>query len=260
MSGTNGISVAKFLDYVPLSSLGAGVQVAKFLEYVVLSTQTIEFGPIPVFPVLPQGFPVKLKSKFGTIVGTTKSLREMRAPKNTLPIWEFEIVFEELRDQTQNQTPYAPFAGFTQYMQLVQLWLNMYGQANNFAFDAPWDNSRASQQIGVGDGTTTIFPIYSTWGIAPNSILQPIGVINTITEVRVSGVLIPSAHYFANRNKLYFQDSLGNTYPPGAGFPITMTMTYYYLCKFVEDEQDFEEFGKNRWRVPSLKFESVIWP
>lgn len=263
MSGgiSTGVSVAKFLDYVPLvTGPGGGVVVAKFLDYVILTLPTADFGPIPIFPTVPQGFPIKVSPKFGTIIGTTKSLREMRVAKSTTPIWDFELVFEELKDQTQNQTPYAPFVGQTQYMQLVQLWLNMYGQANVFAFDAPWDDSRTLQKIGTGDGSSYVFTLYRTWGIAPNSILEAIGVINTISLVQVNGVTISSANYYAVRNKIYFQDSSGVLHPPGNGLSINVTMSYYYLCKFVEDEQDFEEFSKNRWRVPSLKFQSVQWP
>ena len=36
------------------------------------------FGPIPVFPTLPQGFPIKVVPTMDTVIGTTKSLREVR--------------------------------------------------------------------------------------------------------------------------------------------------------------------------------------
>jgi hypothetical protein len=194
-----------------------------------------------------------------TTIGTTKSLREMRVAQQQLPIWDIEIPFEELRDQTQNQTEYGPFAGYTQYEALVQLWLSMYGQTQVFGFDCPWDNSRSGQQIGTGDGSTYVFTIYRTWGTGANATTAPVGLVNTVSQVQVNGVTINAAHYQIVRNKIYFVDSLGFVYPPGAGLAITMTFSYYYLCRFTEDEQDFEEFAKNRWTVPSLKFRAVIW-
>jgi len=216
-------------------------------------------GPIPIFPSLPQDFPIKLSPVLDTTIGTTKSLREMRVAQQTYPLWDIEISFEELVDQTQNQTPYAPFAGYEQFQQLVQLWLSMYGQTQVFAFSCPWDNSRANQLIGTGDGKTYVFTIVRTWGLGNQATTDPVGMVNAITSVQVGGITVPSTKYFVARDKLYFIDAKGFIYPPAANEAITMTFSYYYLCRFVEDEQDFEEFAKNRWNVSSLKFRAVIW-
>ena len=213
-----------------------------------------ECGPIPIFPSVPQGFPVKLSVVMDTTLGTTKSLREMRVPQQQYPLWDIELVFEELLDQTQNQTPYRPFAGDTFYEQLVQQWLMMYGQTGIFAFDAPWDDSRTDQAIGTGDGTTTTFVVFRTWGQGAIATLAPVGMINVITNVKINGTVVNPATYTFTRSQIDF------TTAPAAGSSITMTFTFYYVCRFVEDEQDFEEFAKNRWVVPSLKFRAVYWP
>ena len=218
-----------------------------------------DFGAIPIFPALPASFPVKLSPGLDTIIGTTKALREMRYPQRSVPLWDIELPFEELRDQTQNSAPYLPFAGLAQYETLVQTWLMMYGQSNVFAFDAPWDNSRSNQIIGIGDGQTWGFAVYSTWGAGAQAQTLPVGCINAITAVYVNGVLVPTSQYTYSRNKIYFIDGRGMPYPPPANAVISMTFSYYYLCRFVEDEQDFEEFAKNRWVVPSLKFRAVFW-
>lgn len=217
-------------------------------------------APIPVFPVLPVGFPTKLTPIMDTIVGQVKSLREMRGAQRTFPLWELELLFEELRDQTQNQTAYAPLATYVEYMTLVQTWLAMYGQTNVFAFDAPWDDSRLLQQIGFGDGSNYVFTAYRTWGAGAASLLEPVGMIDAITQIKVGGVVVPPTQYMFIRNKIYFQDSTGKIYPPASGAAITVTFSFYYLCRFVSDSQQFEEFMKNRYTVPSLKFRSVYWP
>ena len=217
------------------------------------------FGAIPVFPALPESYPVKVSPGLDTIVGTTKSLREMRFAQRTYPLWDIEIPFEELRDQTQNQVPYAPFAGFEQYQTLVQTWMMMYGQSGVFAFNCPWDNSRTNQTIGTGDGETWTFAIYSTWGLGAQAQTLPVGYVNAISDVYVNGVLVPTTKWTFSRNKLYFIGANGMIYPPAAGATISLTFSYYYLCRFTEDEQDFEEFAKNRWVVQSLKFRAVLW-
>jgi hypothetical protein len=260
--GSAGTSGSINIDGLPRVILGAGNApiAVSGVTITYLAQQLPPDPPIPVFPDLPQGFPVKFSPAMETVVGTTKSLREIRVPQRLTPLWDLEIVFEELRDQTQNVTPYTPFAGFTQYEQLVQLWLMMYGQTNIFAFFAPWDNSRTDQTIGVGDGLTYIFPIYRTWGQGGQATLALIGNIREVFNVKVNGVTIPTAKYKVSRNKLYFLGPNGQQFPPAVDAVVTMTMSYYYICRFVEDEQDFEEFGKNRWTLTSLKFRAVYWP
>lgn len=215
---------------------------------------TCSFGEIAIFPTLPIGFPVKVTPTMDTTVGTTKSLREVRVANQEFPLWDIEILFEGLKDQTQNETPYVPFVGQQQYEELVQLWLMMYGQSNVFAFDCPWDNSRENQQIAFGDGTSLTFTVIRTWGVDGTATFAPVGLINNVIGVEINGITVNPIDYSIDRNKITF------TTPPANGAPITMTFSYYYLCRFVEDEQDFEEFGKNRWTVPSLKMRAVIWP
>jgi hypothetical protein len=218
-------------------------------------------GPIPVFPTLPQGFPVKVDIVLDTIIGTTKSLREVRVAMQQFPLWDIELRFEELRDQTQNIISDSQFPGYTEYMRLVQLWLSMYGQANIFAFDCPWDDSRLDQLIGVGDGSTYKYTIVRTWGTGALATAAPVGLVNVITNVKIAGVATNTLHYKIDRNKIYFINTVTNIpEPPAIGANITMTFSYYYLCRFVADEQDWEEFAKNRYTVPSLKFRAVVWP
>lgn len=214
----------------------------------------LQCGPIPIFPILPAGFPVKLSIVMDTTLGTTKSLREMRVAQQTFPIWDIELLFEELIDQTQNQVLYGPFLGYEQFETLVGLWLMMYGQAGLFAFNAPWDYSRTDQVIAIGDGTTTDFPIFRTWGTGSIATEAPIGMVDAVTNVKLNGTVLSPTEYGWTRSYVNFAAA------PLAGTVITMTLSYYYICRFVADEQDFEEFSKNRWAVPSLKFRAVYWP
>ena len=272
-----GLAMAKMVDHFALNPgpalskltekviLNPGLTVSKSVTYVVLTPLEIAnpYGPIAIFPNLPESFPIKVSIVMDTIIGTSKSLREVRVAQQQLPLWDIEIPFQELRDETQNQIPYQPFVYPTVYQEfeeLVQIWLSMYGKTGVFGFNCPWDNSRLNQQIAVGDGITYSFTIVRSWGTGPTATLLPIGLIGEVLSVQVNSITAPSTHYTVDRNKLIFVDDLGNTYPPGDGDAITMTFTFYYLCRFTEDEQDFEEFSKNRWTVPSLKFRAVDWP
>lgn len=237
----------------------AGIVLGGIVRMALVGVFNSDFGPIPVFPDLPQGFPIKISPLMDTIVGTVKSLREVRVAQRLFPLWDIEILFEELRDQGAAEVPFAPFLGFHQYRDLCQLWLMMYGRTGVFAFNCPWDNSRTDQLIGTGDGITVSFVAYRTWGIGTTATKAPVGAINDIIDVRIDGALVPPTFYEADRNKLVFFGADGVNRPPSPGSVITMTFTYYYLCRFVEDDQDFEEFSKNRWAVKSMKFRAVTW-
>ena len=44
---------------------------------------------------------------------------------------------------------------------------------------------------------------------------------------------------------------------PAAGVSIAATFTYAFQCRFDSDDQDFEEFMANLWKIDSVKFKSV---
>jgi hypothetical protein len=130
----------------------------------------------------------------------------------------------------------------------------MYGQTNVFAIDLPWDHSRTDQYLGTGDGTKVDFVAIRDWASGQYGTAQPVGMIDRIQNIKFNGTIQGSNTYSNTRSLVTFVD------PPHPNVVITMTFTYFYICRFTEDEQDFEEFSKNRWRVPSLKFRAVYWP
>lgn len=226
----------------------------------VLGSSPPSAGPIPVFPTLPYGFPVKIRPTFKTTIGTVKSGREIRVAQQVLALWEIELKFEELRDRTQNQTPYAPLSAFSEYETLVENWLMMYGQFGVFAFDAPWDDSRQGQLIGVGDGSTFVFQFFRTWGTGTAELVEPVGIVNQVFTLYENGTPVSPSLYVIDRDVVRFVDSSGIPHPPANSAVITADFSFYYLCRFITDEQEFEEFFKNRWMVNGLKFQGVYWP
>ena len=206
---------------------------------------------LPIFPAFPIGFPVTMTPTMATVKGGIKSGRDMRAPQQQIPVWEFEINFEELRDQTQNQVP-GYLAGFTEFMQLSQLFIGSVGQFGQFLFNAWWDDSRAGQEIAYGDGASTAFTITRTWGFGALQFTEPVGAVNTMISVQIAGVTqSPSSYYVSANNVLNF------TVAPAPGALITATFSFYYLCQFADDQHNYSEFYKDRWTV-KIKFKSVL--
>lgn len=244
------LSISKLTSYAVVRPYQGKISTSKLVAYAVVFNLV---PPPPVFPTLPVGFPVSMTPKFANVAGGLPIGRDMRASEQTLPVWEFEINFEVLRNQTQNNQLYEPMAGFTEFIRLSQLFIAGIGQFGQFLFDAWWDHSRTDQTIGIGDGVTGTYTMVRTWGSGALQFTEPVGAINIITNVKVNGIALnPATDYtISNNNQITF------TTPPGNGDSITSTFSFYYLCHMTESQQDYNEFYKNWWTA-KIKFESEL--
>lgn len=211
-------------------------------------------NPPPVFPSVNSGYSVHMIPTFATIVQTSVSGNEGRSARQAYPLWEFELTFERLADATQNSTPDPYRVGSADLQKLCGLFLVTAGQYGRFYFPSPEDSSRVGQAIATGNGTTTAFTIVRSWGSAGvgSTFTEPVGGVQPTPAAKVylNGVLQSSGYTITN-NVLTF------TVAPGNGVAITMDFSFYYLCRFLEDVQDFEQFYYHLWQLKTLKFRSV---
>ena len=214
--------------------------------------------PSPTVPILPtlNGFSVHKKPIWASTVEETVSGREVMYATAAWPLWEFELTYEVLRSQTQNIVIDSHESPFLEFEQIASIFLVCAGQYGRFYYNDVTDNSRTAQPIGTGDGTTTNFTMYRTFGTNPLAITEPVGSVNNDIPVTVflDGVVLPQP---GNWGFVDANQTLVFTSPPGAGVVISATFYFYYLCRFIEDVKDFEQFMHNLWTVKSFKFRSV---
>ena len=212
-------------------------------------------NPTPVFPSNIPGltFEVHKRPTWATLEYMAISGRRTSSPQQAYPLWEFELKFDFLRDQTQNIMPYRQYAGKNEFTRISQLFLDCAGKYGQFYLDDPTDDSRMAQVIGTTDGTTQQFTMYRTWGTGANSFVEPVGGINTIYDIYLNGVVQSHSTYsiVANTNAFTFNA------PPSGGQTITADFSFYYLCQFLEDQHDYNQFMTNLWELRSLKLRSV---
>jgi uncharacterized protein (TIGR02217 family) len=191
-----------------------------------------------VFPVLrglgwsPHKIPL-----FSTRVSTRQSGRKVKAPNWVYPIYQFELTFNYLRtDQA-----------YTDLQQLMGFFLQRQGQFDSFLFMDPTDNLVGSQVIGVGDGSTVLFPLIRNMG----GWVEPIGQVANVPTVSVGGA--PAAGWtIVQPNFVQFAA------PPAIGAQIVVSnLQFYFVCEFQADSLDFENIMTNWWTVKSCKFQSV---
>lgn len=203
------------------------------------------------------GYSITKKPVFASIVNEFKSGREVINNQQVSPLWEFDLKYETLKDQTQNQTPYAPNAGSTAFMQLSELFLFCNGQYGRFLYEDLSDRSRTGQVLGTGDGVTAAFSIIESISDVSSgeSFSFVVGQLNQGHPFTVYVNSVPQVFGVD-----YTVDSAGVQITfaaaPALHSTITMDFYFYYKCRFLSDEQEFDQFVKNWWTA-SIKFRSI---
>lgn len=198
----------------------------------------------PTFPTLPgQGWSVHKKPTFSTLVASHVSGREVRDSLWQYPIWQFELTFDALASDSASY----PGLGAQSLQSLMGLFLQCQGQWGAFLYTDPTDNAVVDQGVAIGDGATKTFIMPRTLG----GFIEPVGWVTGLANVKVNGALRTSGVALTTPNSLVFASA------PAAGAIISASFSYAFLCRFVDDGADFEQFMQNLWSLQSLKFCSV---
>ncbi len=178
---------------------------------------------------------------WSTRVASHVSGREARTALYSYPLYEFEVTFDGLASDAT-----WPGLGSNSLQSLMGLYLQCQGQFGTFLYTDPTDNTVTGQGIGVGDGSATTFTLVRTLG----GFIEPVSWALTVANVRTDGVAT-SVWTLGQPNTLNFATA------PASGAAIVADITYAFQCRFLDDQNDFEEFMQGLWTVQSLKFRSV---
>jgi uncharacterized protein (TIGR02217 family) len=202
----------------------------------------------PNFPSLAgQSWSVHKRPTFSTRVAGHVSGREVRQSLYADTLYEFELTFDGLSSASD-----APGLGANSLQTLMGFYLQAQGQFGTFLYTDPTDNAVTGQGIATGDGATTSFAFLRTLG----GFAEPVGWVTAVENIYFNGaVQSASAYSITAPNGL--NNVLTFTSPPGAGVAVTADFTYAFVCRFLDDQNDFEEFMNGLWQVQSLKFRSV---
>ena len=196
----------------------------------------------PTFPQLAgQGWSVHKRPSFSPRVAGHVSGREVRSAYYAQTLWEFELTFDALAAN-------AGYGGVgaASLQTLLGFYLTCQGRLGTFLYVDPTDCSVKGQQIGTGDGATTSFVLVRPLG----GFVEPVSYATQVTAVSVGGTAQSSTTLVA-------PNTITLASAPAAGAPVTADFTYAFLCRFLDDQEDFENVMSGLWRVDSLKFRSV---
>jgi hypothetical protein len=197
----------------------------------------------PMFPALAgQGWSVHKRPTFSTRVADHASGREVRLPLYDYPLYEFEATFDALDSDGA-----WPSVGAQSLQSLLGLFLQCQGQFGTFVYVDPTDRAAAGQAIATGDGSTTAFVFQRALG----GFIEPVSWVTSVEAVYLNGVAQASGWSLTQPNALVLATA------PAAGAVISADFSYGFLCRFLADQNDFENFMNGLWTVESLKFRSV---
>jgi uncharacterized protein (TIGR02217 family) len=189
------------------------------------------------FPSLPGlGWSVHKKPIFSTRVAKHVSGREVRAALYAYPLYEFDLTYELLR------------AGAEAELQtLMGFYLQRQGQYDTFLYQDPTDCEAVAQVLGTGDGRTTVFPFIRAFG----GWVEPVGSVDAVSAVRVGGVTQPTGWSLQAPNALVFAAA------PAVGVQVSADFSFSFLCRFLDDTHDYENFMNQLWSLKNCKLRSV---
>jgi hypothetical protein len=210
---------------------------------------------LPIYPsFLGLAFNVKWTPTYFNQTVTTLTGASITVQLAASPLHTFELTYDFLRDAGPLGS--GTFTG-SEIKGLMGFFEKMQGSAGRFLFLNPDDNNVLSQPIATFvTGGGAVFPLVRTFGDNINNATEPVGMIKNITgfyTVYFAGVpQVFGTNYVFNVN-IPGDVTLNLITLPGSGTAITADFTYYYYCRFLDDNMTFEKFLNAIWQNQSVK-------
>lgn len=173
---------------------------------------------------------------WSTQVRNSASGRQFAVAKRAYPLWHFRLPYEVLRQSSSNPD-LATLVGFINARR---------GRYDDFLYMDPRDKTAAGQVFGAGDGATRTFQLVRSFG----GFVEPVGGVDTATAVITVNGVNTAVTYDANLSSVTFAAA------PAAGAVLAWSGTYYFRCRFLQDEISFEQFLQDLWSAKSVEFQS----
>ena len=195
-----------------------------------------------LFPELTIGYDLKRKPMFNTKIMTSVNGRELRASYQAVPKYEFSLSLPGLQERKG------------ELQEIEDFFIARRGAFDSFLFKMPFDDEYDCTFIG--DGSSSTFQIYKGLGIkTPVSHVEGkwIGVINPnmwnqATSKKMWDADIEKPMWNQATASISKNGILQFSEPLEEGIGLSVKGTYYYRCRFGDDEQSFTLFSYRLWK------------
>lgn len=194
-----------------------------------------------VLPALPGlAWNITRKPRFKTNVYEANSGREVRTTMQVYPLYDFLLPYEFLRASS----------AYLELQLLEAFFLSRQGSLDSFLYTDTLDCSVTDAQFGVGTGAQTQFQLTRPFGSFGVFFSEPVQNVNVLTNIKKAGVAqtSPTNYSISSTGLVTFVSA------PASGAALTWSGTYYYRCRFLEDEFETNNFMQYLWEHGGLKF------
>lgn len=191
-----------------------------------------------IFPMF-QGlsWPIIRTPTNSTTIKTAVSGREYRKANWASPKWAYQLTWDVLRQGTVHGV-----VGYTELSSLMGFINARQGSFDSFLYPDPDDGSVSLQQVGLGDGVTTVFQLVRTFG----SYVEPVYDLNGAPIIFVDGAIQTGAGV---NYTLLPHGVISFVSAPPSGKIVAWTGSYYWRCRFQVDSADFYKNFPNLWEM-----------
>lgn len=188
-----------------------------------------------LFPALPGvAWSIMRNPVWSTQVRDSASGRQYTLGKRLYPLWHFKMPFEVLRAS----------GGFAEWQQMMGFINARRGRYDDWLYLDARDHTATDEVFGVGDGVNTTFQLARSLG----GFIEPVGGVDTGTAViKVAGVAT-GVTFSADLSRVTFAS------PPADAAQLTWSGTFYFRCRFLQDEITFDQFMANLYSAKSVEF------
>jgi uncharacterized protein (TIGR02217 family) len=245
-NGGTTAEVAQLIIQTLVRNGGTTAQVAQLLyNILVWSGNPVT---LPIFPVtLGLGYSVLKRPVYYNINVKSGSGYTTRIGLANTPTWEWDLTYERQEDYTL----------MSELRTVLGFYLGMGGSLKPFLYQDQDDNSVVGQQLGTGDGSTTIFTMYRTYGYGQTE-TENVGYVNAgaTLNVYLNGTLQSGSAYNLVQTTPMGQQ-IQFTTAPTSGQVITADFSYYFLVHFKNDTEEWEKFLYQLWALRKITIESL---
>ena len=183
------------------------------------------------------GFNVVRSPKWSSIVQRSASGKETAMAMWSYPQWNYELTYELLRSGSPAE--FQALAGFFNAR---------LGRFDSFLYEDPDDCSITGQALGGGDGSNKKFQLARSFG----GFIEPMFAPKLVSAVYLNGV--PASGWTVSNWGTAAPGVITFATAPSSGVIVSATFTYYFPCRFADDQIDFNKFLSQMWNAQSVKF------
>ena len=191
-----------------------------------------------IFPSFPGvDWPAKRKVRWSNKTQTSVSGKETRLTYWSYPVWDYSISFSFLKSEL----------GSSELQQLFGFYNARRGTYDDWLFSDVNDRLATAAVFGVGDGSKTTFQLARSYG----GHIEPVRAVQAITQVRVGGSPTTAYSISSTTGVITFSS------PPTIGAQLDWTGSFYWRCRFTDDNLESSMFFKGYSEVQALKFRTL---